>query len=88
MTPSITATALRDFVTKEFGHLAAGEVIDDDFGLVTHGIIDSLGIFTLLDFIERELGVDIPDDELVVDNFSSIGTIAALVEEKRSRPQG
>lgn len=47
------------------------------------GIIDSLGILDLAEFIEKTYGVSIEDDELLVTNFQSLAAIAALLETKQ-----
>ena len=46
------------------------------------GIVDSLGVLDLAEFVEKTYGVKIGDDELLVDNFHSLAAIAALVERK------
>ena len=46
------------------------------------GIVDSLGVLDLAEFVEKTYGVQIDDDELLVDNFHSLAAIAALVESK------
>ena len=48
------------------------------------GIVDSLGVMELADFVEQTYGVHIGEDELMADNFISLTAIAALVERKRT----
>jgi acyl carrier protein len=45
--------------------------------------LDSLAIEQLIDYIEERFGVTFDDTEVVRENFSSIPTLAALVDEKR-----
>jgi D-alanine--poly(phosphoribitol) ligase subunit 2 len=40
---------------------------------------DSLGILELLVWLESEFSITIPDEELVVDNFTSVGKMADYV---------
>jgi acyl carrier protein len=56
---------------------------DDDADLFEHGL-DSLRIMRLLAFLEDELRVYIPDDEITPDGISSIRRISQLVETHRS----
>lgn len=79
---AVDRSKLRDFIKAE---LARGQAnVDIDTApLVDIGIIDSLGIMKLVSFIERELGVKIPDDELLPERFDTITTISLLVEERR-----
>jgi acyl carrier protein len=57
------------------------DVGDDDL-LVEDGIIDSMGILTMLTFLEERFGISVDGDELTPENFQSIQAIAALVERK------
>jgi acyl carrier protein len=45
-------------------------------------VIDSLGLFRIVGFLETEYGVLIPDDQLVPENFATLDTIARLVEQR------
>jgi acyl carrier protein len=53
---------------------------DDDTQLLAEGIIDSIGIFSVMSEIELELGCILPPDEITADNFRSIGALSALVQ--------
>ena len=52
---------------------------DDDTQLLAEGIIDSIGIFSVMSEIEQELGCVVPPGEVTADNFRSIGALSALV---------
>ena len=56
---------------------------DPDFGrevdLFEGGYVDSVGVVELLEFLSNEFGVEIPDDDLLADEFASIGGIARIV---------
>ena len=58
-----------------------------DFGdgssLVTSGILDSVGVFALVAFLERHFDIVVTDDELQWKNFESVDAITHLVESKR-----
>jgi len=46
------------------------------------GALDSVGVLRLVVFIEERYSVSIADDELVPDNFGSVGALADLVRSK------
>lgn len=48
------------------------------------GIVDSLGVLDLADFIASEYGIEIEDNELRLENFRTLRTIAALIDRKLS----
>ncbi len=74
---------LRTFILEEFRWDRPPGDLTDDFPLLEAEIIDSMGIFRLVGFLESEIGVEVLDEELVAGNFASIGDIARLVESKQ-----
>lgn len=68
-----------EFIRSQFG--ISDEDPDFDVGsdLFEQGYVDSVGIIELLEFLNREFGVDIPDDDLLSDDFSNIAGIARIV---------
>lgn len=79
-----TADALRGFISTELPGGRPVAELTDDIPLIRERIIDSLGIFQLVSFIEGELGVTIGDDEVVLENFETIGALTAFIEAKRA----
>lgn len=54
--------------------------VTDD--LIEAEIMDSLGIMKLILFLENSFSVKISDDDLTLENFSSIQSISTLLENK------
>lgn len=75
--------SLRRFIRDELGVTTTVE-LTDDFPLIENGVIDSLGILEVVQFIEREFGVEVDDEDLVLDSFGTIARITLLVGAKRS----
>lgn len=73
-----TAHAIQRYIVDE---LLTTPPSDDD-PLAAHAL-DSLAIEQLLAFIEEEYEVEFEDDELRLENFSSIPILAGLVDAKR-----
>ena len=46
------------------------------------GIIDSTGMLELIQFLERTHKISIQDQELVPENFDSLGNISRFLEKK------
>ena len=85
----MSVTVEKSIVSHLKIHLCA-EVVDrkpteiaDEQDLIGEGILDSLGILLLSDFIEGEYGIVIEPDEVVIENFSSLDAIARFVVTKR-----
>jgi acyl carrier protein len=58
--------------------------IDADESLIDRGIVDSIGLMQLLQFIETNEGIRIPDHMVIPENFESVTAIEQMVEKLRS----
>ncbi len=58
------------------------ENITDDTLIFEKGVLDSMGLLFLIEFLKEEFGVTTNDDELVVENFESINNIVTFLESK------
>jgi len=75
---------IREFVLGHFP-LARKKSITDGDALLDEGIIDSLGVLDLVNFIEGEFKISISDEDLIPENFQSIECIAFFIDKKRKR---
>lgn len=48
--------------------------------LVVEGILDSFDIVTIVAEVSAELGVNIPAEELIPENFASLSRLCALIQ--------
>lgn len=53
--------------------------------LLQWGILDSIGIVSLLSYIEEELGINVPDDGVRPEFFESIDRISQLLDDLQHR---
>ena len=60
--------------------------IPDDASLVDAGVIDSLGIFQLIAFLESTFRIHISDDEIALSNFETIDATVSFVAAKLGTP--
>jgi acyl carrier protein len=77
-----TNQALKQFIIDEFLSEYGEDTLDANRPLVEDGIIDSLGIFVLVNFIDTHFGILLESDEIVLDNFETLNTLSALVNQK------
>jgi acyl carrier protein len=47
------------------------------------GIIDSIGVFALVDFIEQQYSITVSDGEITPENLDSINRIVAFIISKK-----
>jgi acyl carrier protein len=57
---------------------------NDEDDLFDAGIIDSFGVLQLIQKIEQEFSVRIPNDELIAQNLWSIDAISGLIGRMRT----
>ncbi len=70
---------VRRFIADELTQDGNGAGITDDYPLLERQVLDSLGIFELVSFLESEFGIEIQDEELVPSNFGTISNIGRFV---------
>jgi acyl carrier protein len=73
---------LRDFMVEE--------LLDDPYDgpdPLADGVVDSLAIEQLLEYIDEIYGVQLEDEEIVEENFESLAILARLVEGRRLATQ-
>jgi acyl carrier protein len=75
--------SLRQFILTTYlpGESAANLL--DDTPLRTTGILDSLATLGLVNFVEKEFGIELEAHETGIDTFDRIEDIADLVARKR-----
>ena len=74
---------LRDFLVNDLHWDPRRAPLTPDFALIDNGVVDSMGIFMLVSFLEEQFAVEVKDEEIVPENFGTLGAIAAYVERKR-----
>lgn len=72
---------LLDFIRAELAKGVTDVDVERD-SLVETGIIDSVGIMKLVEYIEGAFEVKIGDDELLPENFDTVEDITKLVAQK------
>lgn len=71
--------ALREFVVDRLAAASGRSDIGDEDDLIDSGVIDSLGIFQLVAFLEERFGVTVADEEITPENFGTLLAIERLV---------
>jgi len=75
---------IREFV-KDAAQRKGVNDVSDTMSLVESGVIDSLGIFRLVSFLEENCKVRVSDEEIVGENFETIDAIDAFVTAKLNK---
>jgi acyl carrier protein len=73
---------IKDYISRQFLFDKPAVILTDDVPLIEQGIIDSLGIFLLVSFLEQQFAVKIHPEDVVLENFETIEAIVRLVEAR------
>jgi acyl carrier protein len=76
---------IRQFVNEELAAAKGIASVSDDESLIDNGVVDSLGIFRLVTFLEENFGVKIGDEEISAENLQSVNMIEQLVLSKSKK---
>jgi acyl carrier protein len=79
MTHADVAERVERYIRIQFRVAAEDARFSRSLPLFESGYVDSIGVVELLTFISEEFAVDLPDDALMSDEFSTINGIAAIV---------
>jgi len=63
-------------------HVGTQSDLTLDYPLIENGLLTSLQTMELVMFMEGEFGITVDDDDIVEENFATLGDIVALVESK------
>ena len=78
-----TTQKIKEFIVEEFMPDVPVEELDDDFDLLTGGVVDSLGLLKVVAWLEDEFDIAVDDSELGPDSFRTVAAITADVDQAR-----
>lgn len=78
---------IRHYVVENLLFGSSGVDLHDSTSFLKQGIVDSTGVVELVLFVEEAFGIEVDDDDIVPDNFDSIGNLAAYIAQQRSKQQ-
>jgi methoxymalonate biosynthesis acyl carrier protein len=73
---------IHDYLVTELA--SERESFTPDENLLAQGIIDSMGILSLVTFMETRFGIKASDDDMVPENFETLEALRLFVERKKS----
>ncbi len=77
------ATAVHQFILREFLPGEDPDELTASTPLITGGILDSIRTLKLVVFLEEKFGINIEAHEAGVEHLDSIGQIADLIDSKK-----
>jgi acyl carrier protein len=83
MTEAEIVDETRRYIAENFLYARPDRVVAQDEHLMERGIVDSMGMMELIDFLEERFGVRPADEEITEQNFATLGRIANFVSRQR-----
>lgn len=74
---------IRTFLDDAFPSDAPAATLPATQSLLQSGIIDSIGVLSLVTFLEEEFAIRVEDEEVVPENLDSIDALVAFVARKK-----
>jgi acyl carrier protein len=78
----IVEEQIRQYVADNFLFSDDGYQLSDDASFLEEGIVDSTGVLELVMFVEETFNVTVEDEEILPENFDSVGQLAAYICRK------
>lgn len=75
-------SSVRGFIEREFLYMRPGVVLGDDDSLMKKGVVDSMGVLEVLQFLTDTFDVTPADDEITEANLGSLRATARFVHGK------
>lgn len=76
-------TILMDYIKNEIMRNRNARLTEDE-DLLSSGILDSLAILQLVAFIDEQFGIEVPDQDVVYENFNSIQSLTGYLAQYSS----
>lgn len=71
---------IKNFIIE--ASLSSADKINDEILIFETGLLDSMGLLFLIEFLNENYNVEVSDEELNPKNFESINSITSFVEKK------
>lgn len=75
---------LINYITEELINETLEDALEPDDDLLGGGILDSLGMMKLILFIEKEYALKVPPEDMVIENFMTVGHITTYLEKNKA----
>jgi acyl carrier protein len=75
---------VRCFIVDNLGWEGGADQLTDDLPLIQAGVLDSLGIITLVEFLESSYQITVEDRDIIPAHLGSLASIERYVKSKAS----
>jgi len=76
---------VRNFIRRNLAKKQEHLEISDQDNLILNGIVDSLGLIKIINFLEERFSLKLEDEDITPENFENIDSIMILLEQTMGR---
>jgi acyl carrier protein len=80
--PQIDLSSIKNFIRTELIYDDEKD-FDENTNLIERGIIDSMSLVRLISFLEENYEIQVQDEDIVPENFSSLNKISRFINDRR-----
>jgi acyl carrier protein len=84
--PEVSHSEVRDattaYILDELAPTTDADELTGSTNLIEEEILDSLGIFAVVAFIEEKFGIEVDPEDVTIDNFETVDAICDLVARR------
>ncbi|UKO95762.1 acyl carrier protein [Nostoc sp. UHCC 0870] len=73
---------IKEHIVQKFMYNRPDATLSNDIPLILEGIIDSMSLFKLANFLEEKFGFTFNPDEFSTENFETVNAVKSLVIKK------
>lgn len=77
-----SSTTITKYIKDEILRGRSTQLHEDD-DLLSSGVLSSLSILQLVAFIEERMGIQVPDEDVVYENFHSISALSTYLDSRQ-----
>ncbi len=59
-------------------------IVDRNTDLLLTGVVDSLGVVQVVDWMEQRIGTDIDPSDVVIENFQTVALMLSFLENRKT----
>lgn len=78
---------LKNYILSEFMYEDNKKSLEPEDDLLSQGVIDSMGILQIVNFMEEKFGISVIDEEIIPENFRTLNALTNFVVRKNATQQ-
>lgn len=86
MTRDEIVSRVKGFIQETFLYMRPDFELRGDNSLLGTGVIDSMGMMEMIDFVQQEFSIEVGDADITEENLGTLDAIADYVSSRVEKP--